>query len=424
MPALIKSIKILVSRYIFLIALLIFLILFISREVAINNRKNLFQEIKDIKTISGQVITYPGFNAGKQRVLIHNDYPGFNLMLYLPENILISKGDSLTCSVRLKYVDYQYYLAQNVFAISYVCDGLSINFKASGAQKLINNIRYGIADFCHSNLQEPQASLMLGMLIGSSEDFPDDFDENLNIAGLRHIIAVSGYNVNFLTALLLLLTRWVDRNRLMFLIIPMLIIYLNIVGTENIPALRAIIMNIYILFGHLLGIKINFLNNIGLAMIIVLIINPFAVFSLSLYLSFLAVISQHLLEPVFVRFIKNENLRTSLVCMLGTLPITIIYFNKIYPWVLIINVIAAPLIPIIMELALLTIPIIIIIPVVGKFAIIPLQSMLSLIVDLINLAEKLPFKYFELSNIEIIIFVIFFSALLTIIYLKFKENDT
>ena len=45
---------------------------------------------------------------------------------------------------------------------------------------------------------EPQASLLMGILLGDDEGIPKSVQEPFRITGTSHIIAISGYNVTIL----------------------------------------------------------------------------------------------------------------------------------------------------------------------------------------------------------------------------------
>lgn len=409
----------LASRYFFLFACIVFIFLFINLSI---QDYTVEPTALGINEYVGKVINYSVPMGNKQRIMISDQLHRLKVFIYLPREKKVNKGDSIICKGSGVLANSAFTKAQNVRIIVSNCEEITINKGSNLIQKVVNSLRLFIERVCRNHLPEPQSSLLLGMLIGSDEEFTEDFDTSLLLSGTTHIIAVSGYNVNFLTGLLLIFTRYINKNRLMLLIVPVLVVYLIVIGIENIPALRATIMNIYLLFGQMLGIKIDFLNSIGLSLLIILLINPFSVLSVSLYLSYLAVISQNGLSPFVAKYIKQDSLRTSLVCLVGTLPVTIIIFQEFFPWSLIINVLIAPLIPIIMELVIITFPLLYIFPNFTTIIILPLRFLLQLLIDIIGLAVKLPFNRIKITD-SVWLLITITLIIIFIIVIKKHRNE-
>lgn len=61
-----------------------------------------------------------------------------------------------------------------------------------------NQLRGSIITVVQNSLPEPQASLLLGMIMGVKSSFPSDFYEALRVTGTLHVVVVSGYNISVL----------------------------------------------------------------------------------------------------------------------------------------------------------------------------------------------------------------------------------
>jgi competence protein ComEC len=62
-------------------------------------------------------------------------------------------------------------------------------------------IRDKFASGVHRSIQEPEASLGLGYLVGQKRTLPKDLTDNLRIVGLTHVVVASGYNLTILVRL-------------------------------------------------------------------------------------------------------------------------------------------------------------------------------------------------------------------------------
>jgi hypothetical protein len=79
--------------------------------------------------------------------------------------------------------------------------GTIITTKITVVQKnnsLVEALRNRFFKAVHMALPEPEASIGLGYLVGLRVNIPKEVSDQLNIVGLTHIIAVSGYNLTII----------------------------------------------------------------------------------------------------------------------------------------------------------------------------------------------------------------------------------
>ena len=244
----------------------------------------------------------------------------------------------------------------------------------------------------NSYLPEPHASLLNGILLGVKLDHvTTHFYESLKTVGLIHIVVLSGMNITMLSAIVLnTIVPIVGRRYAMILTIFVIIGFIFFVGLEP-PIVRATIMGILSLVGLLFGRKTIALYTLFLSSIILIIVFPEWLTSISFQLSFgatLGIILFGKLEkveknqesgiknsisvipvktgiqkdrywiPTFVGmtydYIKEE-LRISLAAQIFTVPIIFFYFRQISFVAPIANILVAWLIAPIMILSIITI---------------------------------------------------------------------
>jgi len=91
-------------------------------------------------------------------------------------------------------------------------------------------------------LPQVPASLLMGMVFGVNEKFPNDFRQALQTTGVLHVIAASGMNVTFVSsALLYTLGLFLNRRSALLFGIVGIIFYVFLVGFQP-SILRASIM--------------------------------------------------------------------------------------------------------------------------------------------------------------------------------------
>jgi competence protein ComEC len=176
-----------------------------------------------------------------------------------------------------------------------------------------------------------------------------------------HILAVSGSNVGFVLIIFMGILGFLRLPYWWRVLVSLLgIIFYAYLTDLNPPVVRASIMGGFILLGKLIERKPDDFNTLALAALLILIFNPLDLFQASFQLSFAAVASIIYLYPKLkaATFVKSlyerlkegavlryvfELLLVSTVAFLGTLPFTILYFNRIPNLSLPANLLVIPL---------------------------------------------------------------------------------
>ncbi len=250
--------------------------------------------------------------------------------------------------------DYRFYLRTQ--GISYISNSYNfhiINHKSS-LYSLIYNLKFRISSKLRSEVPEPYASLIAGILWGEKADMPKEFSTNLSRTGTTHIIAVSGFNVSVIVLFTLKLAGLLPRRLIIVVISLMLAIFLIFVGISNIPAIRAGIMGFIVLVARSIGRKISLVSLLSLSILILSLINPFSIFTVSFQLSFAALIGLLGFADIFNKLFHfiPEIIRTefsaTLSAILFTTPITLYNFSTFSFVAPVVNLLVLPVITLLM----------------------------------------------------------------------------
>ena len=183
------------------------------------------------------------------------------------------------------------------------------------------------------------AGFLTAILTGDKSGLSANAGSDLSEAGLYHILAVSGMHCGFLLSMILLLT---GRRRRMTaaLAIPVLIFYALLAGASP-SVVRACVMLSLLLLAPLFRREGDAPTALSVALVLILLQNPFAAASVSLQLSFGAVAGLLWLTPRMYRFLLGEKLRSRAVRFLAasvsatfgalvfTIPLTAWYFGYV-----------------------------------------------------------------------------------------------
>jgi len=120
---------------------------------------------------------------------------------------------------------------------------------------------------------EPQASLLIGILIGARKTLPDEIVEQFNRTGLSHIVAVSGYNISIIIVSLGFLARYAGR-KVGFAVSLCIIVGFVVMTGGSASIVRAGIMGSLLLVASLVGRPYAVTPSLLLSAAVMVLINP------------------------------------------------------------------------------------------------------------------------------------------------------
>ncbi len=184
---------------------------------------------------------------------------------------------------------------------------------------------------------------MLALLTGDRTRLNEDVEATtaMERAGVTHIVAISGMHVSILAGFLL--TVLGHSAIAVALAIPILLIFMAVSGFSA-SVVRAVVMQMMVLISPLVYKESDSLTSLALAMLILLLMNPFAAAGVGFQLSFAATLGIILFTPRFQKRLTRNlpkgkgfkkavllwmagTLSATMGALLLTLPISAVYFG-------------------------------------------------------------------------------------------------
>jgi competence protein ComEC len=224
-----------------------------------------------------------------------------------------------------------------------------------------------------------EGAIIQAMILGDQKMIPKEVMEKFNRTGTSHIIAISGFNIGMIAVFALFLARlclkseyvllkWNVARLSMFFAIFVVILYTFIAGA-GISVVRASIMVSVFMCAILLNREGDLYNTLSLAAFMILILTPYSLFDISFQLSFAAVAALIFFMPkcfalmpaypskVVAGLTREWTLQqihkafrgivifflASLCATLGTLPLIVLYFNRLSLITLAANFVCVPI---------------------------------------------------------------------------------
>ncbi len=217
------------------------------------------------------------------------------------------------------------------------------------------------------NLSSVTCGMNRAMCLGEKNGIPPAVYDSMVKSGTVHVLVISGFHVGivfFACTLFFKLLRIPRRIRLL-LSVFFLVTYCFIAGAA-VPAVRATIMCAFFIFGSFIKRPVNAKDAFFAAALLILLVSPQEVFSVSFQLSFLSVGSILWLYPVLKSFFKVDGVKNiflkpalkgffvSFSSWLGTSWFIAYHFRIISPVALLANLVIIPLAAVITVLGLVT----------------------------------------------------------------------
>lgn len=218
--------------------------------------------------------------------------------------------------------------------------------------------RDGFAEHVRTAVDEPQASLGLGYLVGQRRALPPELDQALVIAGLTHIVVASGYNLTILVRFARRLFVKISKYLAALSASVMIAVFIAVTGAS--PSMtRAGLVAGLSLAAWYYGRRFHPLVLLPLAAAITVLINPsYAWNDLGWQLSFAAFAGVMILAPLSQRYFFGDKKPGTIRQILGetisasilTLPILVLAFGQFSNVAIVANLLVLPLVPLAMVL--------------------------------------------------------------------------
>ena len=210
-------------------------------------------------------------------------------------------------------------------------------------------------------IHEPELGILSALTLGYREELDKDVQQSFSASGAMHILAVSGLHTGIVWGMIVwLLTLGgcakplYDQRAwqcvLSLLTLVALWAYAFVTGLSP-SVMRSALMVTVVEVGWLFRRQSNSINSLAAAAVIILIINPLALWSVSFQLSFAAVaaiilIAQRMQRQVIIRgkvwqYIGGL-LIMSVAAQIGTLPLTLHYFGQTSNYFALTNLVVIP----------------------------------------------------------------------------------
>jgi len=286
------------------------------------------------------------------------------LLVWLPRGIDARAGDRLLLRTRVELAEdfddfaYREYLARQGIGAIARARGAEVLPGSGGPGVAMAALRGSLLHGLNRLVAEPEAALGAGILLGVRASIAPEINDAFAAAGLTHVVAISGWNIAIVAALVMALVRPLETRRggrwsTAALAAAVVGGYVILTGASP-SVVRAALMAGAMLVGRLGGTRAHASSALGLAALVMLLVAPAVLWDVGFQLSLLATagliwfgrsIERRLGGwPAWIR----EPVALTMAAQLTTLPVILVNFERLSIVAPLSNVLVVPLVPLVM----------------------------------------------------------------------------
>ncbi|NLA23374.1 MAG: ComEC family competence protein [Bacteroidales bacterium] len=295
------------------------------------------------------------------------------LQIYLPieeRALLLEPGDKIIFSPDLKEFenqgnpqefDYKKYMWQQYITLTDYLQSEDWqkleSHKGNPIERYAARLRNYVIDIYEaSGLKDNELAVATALTLGNKSYLSDEIRQAYSISGGMHVLAVSGLHVGVFYIVISWLLAFIKSKRLeipkTIFIILAIWFYACLTGLAP-SVVRAATMFSLFAIGRIARKDSNSINILAASAFLALIINPASLFQIGFMLSHIAVFSIVYFYPkIYALWIPKFKIleklwsliAVSTAAQIGTIPITIFYFNQFPTYFLLTNMLLIPMV--------------------------------------------------------------------------------
>jgi competence protein ComEC len=286
---------------------------------------------------------------------------GDRLLVWLPRGIGVESGDRLRVDGEIELAEdfdgfaYREHLSrQGIGAIGRAREATVIA-QAGGAGAILSGLRAALLGGLNAVVPEPEAALGAGILLGVRASISPEINEAFATAGLTHVVAISGWNIAIVAALVAAMARPLDRRpggRWSSATVAVLAVGGYVVLTGASPSVvRAALMAGCMLVARLGGSRAHAASALELAALVMMLAAPAVLWDVGFQLSLLATAGLIWFGAAVERRLPGwpgwirEPVALTLAAQVTTLPVILVNFERVSLVAPIANVLVVPFVP-------------------------------------------------------------------------------
>ncbi len=286
------------------------------------------------------------------------------LLVWLPRGIDAHSGELVRLSSEVELAEdfdgfaYRDYLARQGIGAIARANSASVVAEGSGPASMVAALRGTLLGGLNDIVPEPEAALGAGILLGVRASIAPEINDAFSTAGLTHVVAISGWNIAIVAALVAAAVRPLGRRpggRWTTVAIAAAVVAGYVILTGASPSVvRAALMAAAMLVARLGGSRAHASSALAMAALVMVVAAPPVLWDVGFQLSLLATAGLVWFGASVERRLAGwpgwlrEPVALTLAAQLTTLPVILVNFERLSLVAPIANVLVVPFVPVAM----------------------------------------------------------------------------
>jgi competence protein ComEC len=323
----------------------------------------------DERAWQADVLTVGSTAGGMQRAMLAaSDGSGTSWRVYawLPRYPPFAPTDRIAFSARLEPAPqgegFGEYLARSGAVATVRLRSLQ-SLPSAGPLAELEDLRRAGGDHLARALPAPQAGLAAGILIGLRDQVDRTVAAEFATSGLSHVVAISGWNIALVGAVMVALLRWLPRRQRTIIVLLAIGMYTMLAGASP-SVMRAAVMGAICLLALESGRRGGAAGALGLAAWGMIVVDPAIVEDVGFRLSVAATAGLLAWGTPLAAWLGDrlparvpgwlvESMGVSLAAQAATLPLVLLHFGRVSLVSPLANLVVAPIVAPVMLASLL-----------------------------------------------------------------------
>lgn len=271
------------------------------------------EKMQNNKEVTGTICQTPAISDYSFTYIIKCDDEDYKMRLVTKDDKFLTEGDR----VRVRYNAtkdnlnedfFEYSLSSKVYFTVFENEESTIEqIKGeSWYYKNIGRIKNCFSSVVDEYLPTGAGAIAKAMTIGDRSRLSDKTVDYFNYSGTSHLLVISGLHITMWSlGILKILERFIKSKKVLVALTLFTLFGYSAITGFGVSVIRAGLLVGMVIVSKLFDRDADSLNSIGLALVVILVSNPFSVYSTSLWLTVLSTVGILVLSHPIIRLIED-----------------------------------------------------------------------------------------------------------------------
>lgn len=293
-----------------LVAIVIYSVSFLFAQFGYYNAK---ENLQNSKEITGTVCQTPTMSDYAFTYIVKCDEENYKIRYVTKDDKFLSEGDRVKIGFNASEENYdddffEYSLSSRIYYTVFENEETIIK-TLNGKDRYYKNIgriKSNFSSVVDEYLPCEAGSIAKAMTIGDRSQLDDRTVDYFNYSGTSHLLIISGLHVTMWSlGIFRVLERFIKSKKLLVALSLFTLLGYSAITGFGVSVIRASLLVGLVIVSKLFGRDADSLNSIGVALVIILVSNPFAVYSVALWLTVLSTVGILVLSRPLNQIIRN-----------------------------------------------------------------------------------------------------------------------